>query len=97
MGYPQDRQSEYNSYYTLIDFIMLKELDLTHAVRFTDFVLSGYKRPVFIKNNLNLDVVIQKHYVIFFTLSIYVVFRLLDIINRSKQSNIIRKMIDYNN
>ena len=34
--------------------------DSTHAVRFTDFVLSGYKRSVFIDNTLKLDVAIQK-------------------------------------
>ena len=82
LAYPQDRQLEYNSYYPLIDIIMLKALDSTHAVRFTDVVLSGYKRPVFIESNLNLDVVIQNYYVIFFTFSNYVLFRRLDIKNR---------------
>ena len=42
---------------------MLKALDSTNAVRLTDFVLSGYKRPVFIENNFKLDVVIQKQFV----------------------------------
>ena len=40
--------------------MMTKTRDSTHAVRFTDFVLSGNKRPVFIDSILKLDVVIQK-------------------------------------
>ena len=40
---------------------MLKALDSTFAFHFTDFVLSGYKRPVFIENTLKIDVVIPNH------------------------------------